>query len=34
VADLDGAEKISVRHVSESLSYREGAVFGGAAWRR
>jgi magnesium chelatase family protein len=34
VADLDGAEKVSVRHVSESLSYREGVVFGGAAWRR
>jgi magnesium chelatase family protein len=34
VADLDGAEKISIRHISESMSYREDAVFGGASWRR
>jgi magnesium chelatase family protein len=33
VADLDGDEKISVRHIAESMSYREDAVFG-ASWRR
>ncbi|MDR1471811.1 MAG: YifB family Mg chelatase-like AAA ATPase [Synergistaceae bacterium] len=32
VADLDGAEKISVPHVAESLSYREGCAFSGSGW--
>jgi magnesium chelatase family protein len=36
VADLDGAERIAVRHVAESLSYREGEAFGGTGcgWRQ
>jgi magnesium chelatase family protein len=34
VADLDGAEAISVRHVAESLSYREESAFGNHGWRR
>lgn len=34
VADLDGADTISVHHVAESLSYREGEAFGNAGWRR
>lgn len=32
VADLDSAEKISVAHVAESMSYREGEAFGNAEW--
>ena len=28
VADLEGSERISVRHVAESLSYREELAFG------
>jgi magnesium chelatase family protein len=34
VADLDGAEKISIPHVAEALSYREGEAFGSLGWRR
>jgi magnesium chelatase family protein len=34
IADLDGAERVSVQHVAESLSYREGEAFGGLAWRQ
>ncbi|MDR1650335.1 MAG: YifB family Mg chelatase-like AAA ATPase [Synergistaceae bacterium] len=34
VADLEGTEKIGIHHVAESLSYREGAAFGGAGWKR
>ncbi|MDR3279715.1 MAG: YifB family Mg chelatase-like AAA ATPase [Synergistaceae bacterium] len=33
VADLDGSEKIEVHHIAESLSYREGAAFGGSGWK-
>jgi magnesium chelatase family protein len=36
IADLDGAERIAVHHVAESLSYREGEAFGrgnGPGWR-
>ncbi|MDR1966777.1 MAG: YifB family Mg chelatase-like AAA ATPase [Synergistaceae bacterium] len=32
VADLEGAASIGVHHVAESLSYREGAAFGGSGW--
>lgn len=32
VADLDCSEKISVPHVAESLSYREGCAFSGSGW--
>lgn len=32
VADLEGAEKIAVHHIAESLSYREGEAFGNAGW--
>jgi magnesium chelatase family protein len=32
VADLEGAERIAVHHVAESLSYREGEAFGNAEW--
>jgi magnesium chelatase family protein len=34
VADLEGTEKIAVRHVAESLSYREEAAFGSYGWKR
>jgi magnesium chelatase family protein len=34
IADLDSSEKISVPHVAESLSYREGEAFGNSGWRR
>jgi magnesium chelatase family protein len=34
IADLEGVGSISVHHVAESLSYREGAAFGSSAWRR
>jgi predicted ATPase with chaperone activity len=33
VADIEDAEKISVHHVAESLSYREGAAFGVSGWK-
>ncbi|MDR1884758.1 MAG: YifB family Mg chelatase-like AAA ATPase [Synergistaceae bacterium] len=36
IADLEGAERIAVHHVAESLSYREGEAFGrgsGPGWR-
>jgi magnesium chelatase family protein len=33
IADLDGAEKIAVQHVAESLSYREGEALN-QGWRR
>lgn len=32
IADLDGAENISISHVAESLSYREGEAFGSSEW--
>lgn len=32
IADLEGAEKISIQHIAESLSYREGSAFG-ADWK-
>ena len=34
IADLDGSDKVTVPHVAESLSYREGEAFGNAAWRQ
>jgi magnesium chelatase family protein len=34
IADLEGADKISVRHVAESISYREEAAFGNYGWRK
>ena len=36
IADLEGAERVAVHHVAESLSYREGGAFGrgvGLGWR-
>jgi magnesium chelatase family protein len=33
IADLDGLENISIPHVAESLSYREGEAFS-SGWRR
>jgi magnesium chelatase family protein len=34
VADLEGDELIAIRHVAESLSYREEAAFGNNGWKR
>ncbi|MDR3254644.1 MAG: YifB family Mg chelatase-like AAA ATPase [Synergistaceae bacterium] len=34
IADLEGVDNISVHHVAESLSYREGEAFATPAWRR
>ena len=34
IADLDEADRISVYHVAESLSYREGEAFGKVGWSR
>jgi magnesium chelatase family protein len=34
ISDLEGADKVSVRHVAESMSYREEAAFGNNGWRR
>ena len=34
ISDLEGADKISVRHVAESISYREEAAFGHYGWRK
>ncbi|MDR3076005.1 MAG: YifB family Mg chelatase-like AAA ATPase [Synergistaceae bacterium] len=34
VADLESAENIAVRHVAESLSYREESAFGSYGWKR
>ncbi|MDR3322380.1 MAG: YifB family Mg chelatase-like AAA ATPase [Synergistaceae bacterium] len=34
IADLEGVGSISVHHVAEALSYREGEAFGSSAWRR
>ena len=33
IADLGGAERISVEHIAESLSYREGEALGSHGWR-
>ncbi len=33
IADLEGAEKVAVQHLAESLSYREGEAFGVAGWK-
>jgi magnesium chelatase family protein len=34
VADLEGSDKIAIRHVAESLSYREDSAFGNYGWKR
>ena len=33
IADLEGAERVAVPPVVESLSYREGEAFAGMGWR-
>ncbi|MDR3164205.1 MAG: hypothetical protein LBU13_01340, partial [Synergistaceae bacterium] len=34
ISDLEGTDKISVRHVAEGMSYREEAAFGHYGWRK
>lgn len=33
IADLEGAERVGVSHIAESLSYREGEALGTQEWR-
>lgn len=33
VADLEGAERVAIHHLAESLSYREGEAFCAAEWK-